>query len=157
MDEIIWIYIIDNSGATVFSYENYIKGASQVNHTLLSHFIHALQSVAKNIEEDEIKYVFIDKNKFFLIKEKLTSFLFIIKTKPNAKAEIINPILKKIKNKFVDRFTGHFTLPIQDKIKILQSFKEDVKKIIEGKSQLLSFIESLTKKKLNSKSNFSEP
>lgn len=145
MREIIWIYIIDNSGATIFSYENYIKGSTQVNNTLLAHFIHALQSVAKNIEEDEVKEVLIDKNKFFLIKEKLTSFLFIIKTKPDAKSAIINPILKKIKERFVKRFTGHFTLPVQEKIKILQSFKEDVKRIIEGKNQLASLIESLSK------------
>ncbi|MFX0020524.1 MAG: hypothetical protein ACFFAF_17505 [Candidatus Hermodarchaeota archaeon] len=149
MDEIIWIYIIDNTGATVFSYENYIKGTSQVNHTLLSHFIHAFQSVAKNIEEDEIKDLIIDKNKFFLIKEKLTSFLFIIKTKLNARSEIINPILKKVKDRFVDRFTGHFTLPVQEKIKILKSFREDVKRIIEGKNHLASLIESLSKKKYN--------
>ena len=145
MDEIVWIYIIDSSGGTIFSYENYVQGHSVVNHTLLSHFVYALQSVAKNIEEDEIKEVDIDKNKFFLIKEKLTSYLFIIKTKPNAKTEIIKPILKKIKDKFVEKFTGHFTLPVQDKIKLLKSFKEDVKRIIEGKNHLISFIESLSK------------
>ena len=95
MDEIFWIYIIDKSVATIFSYKNYVKGA-QVNRALLSHFIYALQSIARNIEEDEIKEVDIDKNKFFLIKENLTSFLFIIKTKPNAKFEIIKTILQKI-------------------------------------------------------------
>ena len=146
MDEIIWIYIIDSSGATIFSYDNYINGTSDVNHSILTHFIHALQSVAKNIEEDEIRVVNIDKNKFFLIKEKLTSYLFIIKTKPNAKSEIINPILKKIKKKFVEKFTGHFTLPVQDKIILLKSFKEDIKRIIEGKNHLLDLLNSLSKR-----------
>lgn len=145
MDEIIWIYIIDSSGATIFSYENYVQGSSEVNHALLSHFIYALQSIAKNIEEDEIKKVDIDKNKFFLINEKLTSFLFIIKTKQNAKSEIIKPILKKIKERFVEKFTGHFTLPVQEKIELLKSFKEDVKKIIEGKNHLINLIDSLSK------------
>ena len=146
MDEIIWIYIIDSSGATIFSYDNYIKGSSDVVHSILTHFIHALQSVAKNIEEDEIKIVNIDKNKFFLIKEKLTSYLFIIKTKPNAKSEIINPILRKIKNKFVEKFTGHFTLPVQEKISLLKSFKEDIKRIIEGKNHLLDLLNTLSKR-----------
>jgi len=145
MKEIIWIYIIDSSGATIFGYDNYVKGNSEINHTLLSHFIYALQSVAKNMGEDKTKEVEINKNKFFLIKEKLTSYLFIIKTKPNAKSEIIDPILKKIKDKFVKKFTGHFTLPVQDKIKLLRSFKEDVKRIIEGKNHLLSLIDSLSK------------
>ena len=145
MKEIIWIYIIDSSGGTIFSYDNYVQGNSEVNHTLLTHFIYALQSVAKKLGEDETKEVEINKNKFFLIKEKLTSYLFIIKTKPDAKSEIISPILKKIKEKFVEKFTGHFTLPVQDKIKLLQSFKEDVKRIIEGKNDLSSLIKSLSK------------
>ncbi len=145
MKEIIWIYIIDSSGATIFGYDNYVKGNSEVNHTLLSHFIYALQSVAKNMGEDETKEVEINKNKFFLIKEKLTSYLFIIKTKLNAKPEVISPILTKIKEKFVEKFTGHFTLPVQDKIELLRSFKEDVKRIIEGKNNLSSLIESLSK------------
>jgi len=145
MDDIIWIYIIDKSGTTVFSYDNYTQGTSDVNHTLLSHFILALQSIVKNIEEEEIKEVNIDKNNFYLIKEKLTGFLFIIKTKPNAKSEIVESILKKIKGKFVERFTGHFTLPVQDKIKLLNSFKEDVKRIIEGKNHLVDLTETFSK------------
>jgi hypothetical protein len=145
-DEIIWIYIIDGSGATIFSYENYLKGTSGVNHALLSHFIYALQSIAKNLEEEEIKEVVIDKNRFFLIKEKLTNYIFIIKTKPNAKSEILKIILKKIMDKFIEKFTGHFTLPVQDKIELIKSFREDVKMIIEGKNHLLDLVESLSKK-----------
>ncbi|MFW9897309.1 MAG: hypothetical protein ACFFD7_16010 [Candidatus Thorarchaeota archaeon] len=145
MKEIFWIYIIDSSGATIFGYDNYVKGNSEVNHTLLSHFIYALQSVAKNLGEDETKEVEINKNKFFLIKEKLTNYLFIIKAKPNAKSEVITLILKKIREKFMEKFTGHFTLPVQDKIELLRAFKEDVKRIIEGKNHLLNLIESLSK------------
>jgi len=147
MDEIVWIYIIDRSGTIIFSYENYVRTSSEVNQTVLSHFIYALQSVAKNIKVDEIKEVNIDKNKFFLMKEKLTDFLFIIKSKPKAKPEIIAPILKKIIEKFVEKFTGEFTLPVQEKIKLLKSFKEEVKKIIEGKNHLISFEESLSRTK----------
>jgi len=147
MDNIIWIHIIDNSGANIFSYENYIKGTTEVNQTLLSHFIHALQAVAKNMDVNEIKEVDIDKNKFFLIKEKLTNFLFIIKTKPKAKSEHITPILRKIKEKFVEKFTGHFTLPVQEKLELLKSFKEDVKRIIEGKNHRTDLIDSLSKTK----------
>ncbi|MFX1411678.1 MAG: hypothetical protein ACFFA6_15110 [Promethearchaeota archaeon] len=146
MNEIVWIYIIDSSGATIFSYNNYVQGNSEVDSALLSHFVYALLSVAKNIGEDEIKKVAIDKNKFFLIKEKLTSYIFILKTKPNAKFEIIEPILKKIKKRFIEKFTGHFTLPVQDKLKLLKSFEQDVKRIIEGKNHLIDLVDTLSKK-----------
>ncbi|MFX1326497.1 MAG: hypothetical protein ACFE8N_16215 [Promethearchaeota archaeon] len=145
-DEIIWIYIIDNSGATIFSYENFLMGNSEINHALLSHFIHALQSMAKNLEEEEIKEVIIGENRFYLSKEALTNYLFIVKTKPTAKYENLKLILKKIKDRFVEKFTGHFTLPVQDKLELIQSFKEDVKKIIEGKNHLLDLVETLSKK-----------
>jgi len=144
MEKIYWLYIIDDSGATIFSYENPIQGTSGINSTLLSHFIYALQSVAKNLEEDEIKGVDIGNNKFFITKEKLTSYLFIIKTITIAEARIINPILKNFENEFVRRFTGHFSLDVDEKVKIIKSFEEYVKDVFEGKSNINSLIEALS-------------
>ncbi|MFX1339389.1 MAG: hypothetical protein ACFFDK_12325 [Promethearchaeota archaeon] len=144
MERIYWLYIIDPKGATLFSYQNAIYGSSKINSTLLSHFIYALQSVAKNLEEDEIKGVDIGNDKFFITKEKLTSYLFIMKTKTTAEAKIINPILKNIENEFVKRFTGHFTLDIDEKVKILKSFEQYVKGVFEGKSNINSLIKALS-------------
>ena len=144
MEKIYWLYIIDTSGATIFSYENPIQGTSRINSTLLSHFIYAFQSVAKNLEEGEIKGVDIDNNKFFITKEKLTSYLFIIKTKTKAKARILNPILKNIENEFVKRFSGHFSLGVDEKVEILKSFEEYIKELFEGKSNINSLIEALS-------------
>jgi len=144
MERIYWLFIIDTSGATIFSYENPIQGTSSINSTLLSHFIYALQSVAENLEEDEIKGVDIGNNKFFITKEKLTSYLFIIKTITNTEARKINPILKNFENEFVRRFTGHFSLDVDEKVKILKSFEEYVKDVFEGKSNITSLIEALS-------------
>jgi hypothetical protein len=144
MERIYWLYIIDPKGATIFSYQNVVHGSSHINSTLLSHFIYALQSVAKNLEEDEIKGVDIGNNKFFITKEKLTSFLFIMKTKTNAEASVINPILKNIENEFVNRFTGHFSLDVDEKVKILKSFENYVKDVFEGASNATNLIEALS-------------
>ena len=38
-------------------------------------------------------------------------------------SEIIKPILKDIKEKFVERFSGYFELPVDDKIVLLTSLK----------------------------------
>ena len=144
MNGIFWIYIIDNTGATIFSYQNPIQGTSGINSTLLSHFIHAFQSVAKNLEDDEIRGVDIGNNKFFITKEKLTSYLFIIKTSTDIESKRINPILKNIRNKFVELFTGHFSLDLYEKVEILKSFEDYVKKIIEGKTHVNNLIEALS-------------
>ena len=108
MNKIYWIYIIDNTGATIFSYEQSIQGTSKINSTLLSHFIYALQSVAKNLEVDEIKAVDIGNNKFFITKEKLTSYLFIIKTSTDIESKRINPILSFPFSKITCSFINNF-------------------------------------------------
>ena len=144
MNKIYWIYIIDNTGATIFSYESPIQGVSGINSTLVSHFIYALQAVGKNLEEDEIKAVDLGNNKYFITKEKFTSYLFIIKTSPDTQSSLINPLLKNIRNKFAELFTGHFNLDVNQKVEILKSFETYVKGILEGKTHINNLIKALS-------------
>ena len=149
MDEIYWIFILDDIGKTIFSYENHIQGSSTANTALLSHLIYALQSITKDIREDQIKGVEMGNNKFFLTKEKMTSFLFILKTHREANSEVINPILNEIKSKFVKKFTGHFSIAVNEKIEILNSFREDIKEIFKRESNIEKFLENSTENFLN--------
>ena len=149
MDEIYWIYILDGIGKTIFSYENHVQGSSTANTALLSHLIYALQSITKDIREDQIKGVEMGNNKFFLTKEKMTSFLFILKTHREANSEVINPILNEIKSKFVEKFTGHFSIAVNEKIEILNSFREDIKEIFKRESNIEKFLENSTENFLN--------
>lgn len=149
MDEIYWIYIIDTAGKTLFSYENHIQGSSTANTALLSHLIFALQSISKDIREDQIKGFEMGNDKFFMTKEKLTSHLFILKTHRDANSEVINPLLNEIKTKFVEKFTGHFSIDLDNKIEILNSFREDIKVILKQKTNLEKFTENTTENFLN--------
>jgi len=144
MDDIYWIFIIDNIGKTIFSYENHIQGSSTANSALLSHLIYSLQSISKDIREDQVKGVEMGNNRFFLTKEKLTSYLFILKAHRDANSEVINPILNEIKTKFVEKFTGHLSIDVDTKIEILNSFREDVKEILQPKTNLEKFTENTT-------------
>jgi len=80
-------------------------------------------------------------DKFFLAKEKLTSYLFVLKIHRDANSEVINPILNEIKTKFVEKFAGHFSVDVDKKIEILNSFREDVKEIFKRKSNIEKFLE----------------
>jgi hypothetical protein len=144
MDEIYWIYIIDEPGKTLFSYENHIQGSSTANTALLSHLIYALQAISKDIREDQVKGVEMGNDKFFLTKEKLTKYLFILKAHRDANSEVINPILNEIKIKFVEKFAGHFSIDVDKKIEILNSFREDIKEIFKRKTNLETFLENTT-------------
>ena len=79
-------------------------------------------------------------DKFFLAKEKLTSYLFILKTDRDANSEVINPILNEIKSKFVEKFAGHFSIDVDKKIEILNSFRDDIKEIFKHKPNIEKFV-----------------
>lgn len=143
MNEINWIYIIDQSGANIFSYQNHVQGGGNGNLALLSHFLFALQSIAKTLKENEIRGVEIGNNRFFLCKEKMSNYLFILKTNRDADSLVIKPILQEVKEKFLEKFTGHFKLVIEDKIELLNAFREDVKAILKQKSNIQKFAETL--------------
>ena len=143
MNKIDWIYIIDNAGATIFSYENYIQGSGNISYALLSHFLFALQSIAKDLKENEIKGVEMGNNKFFLSKEKSTKYLFILKSNRDANSQIIEPLLKQIKDKFVKKFPGRKDLFVDEKIELLNSFKEDIRAILKQKSNIEKFSETI--------------
>ncbi|MFX1446327.1 MAG: hypothetical protein ACFFHV_23270, partial [Promethearchaeota archaeon] len=143
MNQIYWIYIIDDRGATIFSYETTVQGSLRNNHAIISHFLHALQSIGKNLGDNEVKSIDLGNNRFYLTKEKLTNYLFIIKTDTNADFEFINLLLKQIMFKFVEKFTGHFKLVVDEKIELINSFKEDIKEILRYKSKFEKFSETL--------------
>ena len=143
MNMINWIYIIDQSGATIFSYENHVQGSGNGNLAFLSHFLFALQSIAKTLKENEVRSVEMGNNRFFICKEKMTNYIFILKTNRDADYEVITPILKEIKEKFIEKFTGHFKLVLEDKIALLNSFKQDIKVIIKQKSNIQKFAETI--------------
>lgn len=143
MNEINWIYIIDDAGATIFSYVNYVQGTGNGNPALLSHFLFALKLIAKTLKENEIRSVEMSNNRFFLCKEKMTNYLFILKSNRDADTQVITPVMSEIKNKFVEKFTGHFKLVIEDKIALLNSFREDIKEILQQKSNIEKFVDTL--------------
>ena len=106
MNVIYWIYIIDDAGATIYSFENHVQGAGGGTSAVLSNFLFALQSIAKTLKDNEVRGVEMSNNRFFLCKEKMTSYLFILKTNRDADTQVITPVLSEIINKFVDKFTG---------------------------------------------------
>jgi hypothetical protein len=143
MNLINWIYVIDDSGGTIFSFENHAQGNNGSSSALLSHFLFALQSIAKSLKENEVRSVEMSNNRFFLCKENMTNYLFIIKTNRDADTMVITPVLTEIKNKFVEKFTGHFKLEVEDKIALINAFKDEIKTILNQKSNIEMFVDTL--------------
>ncbi len=143
MRQVEWIYIIDNTGATLFSYEIHIQGSGNINNSLMSHFLFALQTIAKDLSTDEIKMVEMGNNKFFLNKEKSNDSLFILKSNREADPQIITPFLNQIKERFVEKFKGYNDLFVDEKIELLNSFKGDIRELLQQKTNLEKFSETI--------------
>jgi len=143
MSKIDWIYVIDDTGATIFSYEIHIQGSGNISHALLSHFLFALQSIAKDLKDNEMKSVEMGNNKFLLSKEKSINYLFILKSNRDANPQIIEPFMKQIQDTFVKKFDGYKNLFVDDKIELLNSFKEDIRALLKQKSNIEKFSETI--------------
>ena len=143
MRQIEWVYIVDSTGATLFSYEIHIQGSANIKNALMTHFIFALQTVAKDLATNEIRMVEMGQNKFFLNKEKSNDYLFILKSNRDADPKIIKPFLNQIKERFVEKFKGYKDLFVDEKIELLDSFKNDIRELLQEKSNLERFSETI--------------
>jgi hypothetical protein len=137
------VYIIDDTGATIFSNEIHIQGAGDVSQAILSNFLFALQSIAKNLKDNEMKSIEMSNSKFLLSKEISTNYLFILKSNRDAELQIIKPIMKEIQDSFVKKFFEYENLFPEEKIQLLNSFKEDIKAILKEKSNIEKFSETI--------------
>jgi hypothetical protein len=143
MSKVDWIYIIDDTGATIFSYEIHIQGSGNVSQAIMSHFLFALQSISKDLKNNEMRSVEMSNNKFFLKKETSMNYLFILKSDRDANPQIIEPFMIQIQNKFVKKFHGYQKLFVDEKIELLNSFKEDIRELFNEKSNLEKFFETI--------------
>ncbi len=136
--EIKSIQIVDAKGKILFSRENHIQGSGEVNNALLSDFVNALQSFAKELGEEETKIIELGDGKIISNKDKLTGILFILKCNVNAKNKKMFKILNQIKNIFIEKFTGHFTSSEEVKRVIRSSFENAVSELINPKDLIKS-------------------
>ncbi|NVM35579.1 MAG: hypothetical protein HWN81_08275 [Candidatus Lokiarchaeota archaeon] len=130
MSNISSIYVIDNMETPIFTLENHKQGSNAVSKALMSHFIYSLQSIASKMENDEGRVIKIGNKNYFIIKDTIINFKYIIEYSNENAFDQISLILNKVKNKFIKRFEGKLDLPISMKIELVALLKEDILEII---------------------------
>jgi predicted nucleic acid-binding Zn-ribbon protein len=141
--EILCIYIIDNKGTPIFIRENYIQGSGNADHALLSDFISALQSFAKEFGEEETRMIELSDAKIYSARDKLTNYYFIIKCDINTKNKKMFDILNKIKNLFIDKSLGQLTSNDEKKKQIMASFEDALNDLLEPRENIEDFLKSI--------------
>jgi len=130
MSNISSIYVIDNMETPIFTLENHKQGSNEVSKALMSRFIYSLQNVASQMESDEGRVIKIGNKNYFIIKDSIINFKYIIEYSNEYTFNQISLILNKVKNKFIERFEGKLNLPISMKIELVALLKEDILEII---------------------------
>ena len=142
--EILCIYIINDKGTPIFIRENYIQGSGDANHALLSDFITALQSFAREFGEKETRIVELSDAKILSTMDYITNYLFILKCDINSKNKKMFGILYKIKNLFIEKFTGYLASSEDKKKEIMISFELALNEVLaEPASTLSGFLKSI--------------
>jgi hypothetical protein len=130
MSYINWIHVIDDKGSPIYIYESYAQGAKENNWALLAHLLIGLKSVALGINNEEIKTVQMSNNKFFIAKDCLTNFIFILKTQTEVNSEEIVPILTKVREIFIRKYAAFINKNFEERKKALESFKDIIWKML---------------------------
>lgn len=141
MMDINWIHIIDDKGCPIYIYESYAQGTKESNWALLSHLLFGLKSVALGINNDDIKTVQMGNNKYFMVKDNRTNFIFILKTQIEVNSDEIIPILNKVREIFVKKYSNYINKSYDERKTTLESFKDVIWKMLNlGKK----YMDSLT-------------
>jgi len=142
--EILCIYIINDKGTPIFIRENYIQGSGDANHALLSDFITALQSFAREFGEKETRIVELSDAKILSTMDYITNYLFILKCDVNSKNKKMFGILNQIKNLFIEKFTGFLASNENKKKEIMLLFELALNELLtELKDSLSEFLKSI--------------
>ncbi|TFF93663.1 MAG: hypothetical protein EU544_05545 [Promethearchaeota archaeon] len=143
IEEIKSIYIIDSKGNPFFVKELFTQDSENAEAVLLSNFIAALQTFASELGGKQAKIIKLGESKIFTLIDNLTKLYFVIKAKRDAKEKKILDILKKIKNLFINKFTGHLTDSEENKREIMKEFIPELDEILEPQDRVQEFLGNL--------------
>lgn len=130
MNDIEWIYLIDNRSSSFLIIENETIASLKLNKIPLLHFLFGLRSFVGNFNKDEIKFIKIIKESYYLIEEKVSKSLFILKSSYQVKQKRIFKLLKEVVNCFNEHFNGNDIISLPKKQQLFISFKREIRSLI---------------------------
>ena len=136
-------YIFSGSGALIFSQENMDETVSEVDLEYLSNFISTIETIAVEIQEEDVKEIEFGNIKFFHTRDKLSKIQFLIKSDKDAKPKKIQQVLSNLMNIFLEKFTGIFTSPLVVKKEKMDAFIESISEILGTGKKVEYFLDKI--------------
>jgi len=143
MKKIHGIYIVKSDGTPIFIQDYHTQGSQHMDHILLTNFMNAFQSFATELGGEQLETIKFGDFKILMTKDQLTNIRFAIRADLKEKDKKLLPILRDIKNLFIQESTGKLYSNGEEKQKFLSSFEEKLHNLLNLQKNVESFLEKL--------------
>ena len=143
MKDILGIYIIDENRNPIFLYEIFKKESSEMEYALLANFISAFENFTDELGGLNKRSVDLGNTILFWDEDNITNTIFILRCVKNAKEKRMLGHLKKIKNAFIDIFTGHLQDSKEVKINLTRVLERKIRDMFEKESDIAKFLREI--------------
>ncbi|MBN1802283.1 MAG: roadblock/LC7 domain-containing protein [Candidatus Lokiarchaeota archaeon] len=130
MKSIEGIFVVDKVGKVIFPYGEEFESLGKNDKELLSGFVSAFQSLARELGEEEMKEARLGTSKLFFTKDRISEISFVIKATIYSRQKKMFQILEKIKNLFINTFIGHMHEENEAIKYLLDSFSINLEKLL---------------------------
>ncbi len=130
MKSIEGIFVVGKQGKVIFPYGNDYESLGKNDKELLSGFVSAFQSLARELGEEEMKEARLGTSKLYFTKDRISEISFVIKATSTAKQKKMFQLLEKIKNLFINTFIGHMYEESEAIRYLLDSFSINLDKLL---------------------------
>ncbi|MHA1145456.1 MAG: hypothetical protein ACTSRW_12010 [Candidatus Helarchaeota archaeon] len=139
------VLILDEKGKELFFQQHGPQGSTDVNTTLFTNLINALQMFVKDIGEKHLERLELDDYKVFIARNENLRLSFIVQTEINIKDKKMFKLLGQIEKVFLKKYGKYLKSPEKIRMHILGSFKKDLDKILgqDIEKRVGNFLDSL--------------
>ena len=145
MEGISGIWIIDEKGVALFSYELFSQGSQEVDSVLMQGLILSIEKFANKLGEKQTERIELGKTKILLSKDAETKIVFAIKADQQANNKTVSKLLNKIQIDFIKSFKPYFNKydPQDLRLYISNIFKTYIENLLKttGKDRIAEFFE----------------
>ena len=146
MPKILDVWILNEKGEAVFSYNHPASDTGEIDSGLYSDLVMSIQSFSKHLGEKAVERIEMGDAKIFILKNNETNLLFIVKGAQEANNKKVEKFLRKIQEVFLQNFKADLEKYDLTHLRVIcKIFKTYVDKLLEEiiKKRMSSFLDSM--------------
>ncbi|MFO7796265.1 MAG: hypothetical protein ACQERB_04005 [Promethearchaeati archaeon] len=143
MEGIKGIYIINQRGTSVFSYDPFKQKDQELNYSLLANLFSALKNFNLKTGENGINSLRMKEQCFFFIKDDFTGNFIVAKCSPQIKSKEMSNILLEIKFEFIKKYMKEMYSDNLIKKNLNLKFRDTIHEILKEETKRKEMINSM--------------